>query len=92
MTTVIRDVYYMPDLDGNLLYIFYLAEDPRQKEVVGKGYKKNSLYLLAAMPCLKKQTAYVVNGPSVFLNPKLPLTALASQKMSSEADINIWHH
>ena len=26
MTTVIRDVYYMPDLDGNLLSISYLAE------------------------------------------------------------------
>ena len=66
--------------------------DPRRKEVVGKDYKKNSLYLLAAMPCLEEQTAYVVNGPSVFLDPKLPLTALASRKMSSEADINIWHH
>ena len=91
MTTVIQDVYYMPDLDGNLLSISYLAKFNLEvifgrdscrildrNEAVGKGYKKNSLYLLAAMPCLEEQMAYIVNGPSVFLNPELPLTALAS--------------
>ena len=104
VTTVIRDVYYVPELDGNLLSVSYLAEFNLEvifgrdscrildrNEVVGKGYKKNSLYLLAAMPCLEEQTAYIVNGPLVFLDPELPLTALVSQKMSSEADIDIWH-
>ena len=54
MTTVIRDIYYMPDLDRNLLSISYLAEFNLEvvfgrdscrildrNEVVGKGYKKN---------------------------------------------------
>jgi len=90
-TTVIRDVYYIPDLDGNLLSVSYLAEFNLEvtfgrdscrildgSQVVGKGYKWNSLYLLAATPSLEDQTAYVVNGPSSSLNPELPLTALAS--------------
>ena len=64
-TTVIHDVYYMPDLDGNLLSVSYLAEfdlevifghDSCQilngNQIVGKGYKWNSLYLLAATLCL----------------------------------------
>ena len=91
VTTVIRDVYYVPDLDGNLLSVSYLAKFNLEvvfgrnscqildgNEVVGKGYKKNSLYLLAAMPCLEEQTTYIVNGPSLFLDPELSLTALAS--------------
>jgi len=103
-TTVIRDVYYIPDLDGNLLSVSYLAEFNLEvtfgrdscrildgNQVVGKGYKRNSLYLLAATPCLEDQTAYVVNGPSSSLDPELPLTALASRKTSSEADIDVWH-
>jgi len=40
------------------------------------------------MPFLEDQTAHVVHGPSSFLNPDFPLTALASQKTLSEADIN----
>jgi len=104
-TTVICDIYYVPNLDGNLLSISYLAEFNLEvtfgrnscrildgNQVVGKGYKQNSLYLLAATPCLEDQTAYVVNGPSSSLNPELPLTAFASQKTSSEADIDVWHH
>jgi len=59
--------------------------------VVGKGYKRNSLYLLAATPSLEDQMAYVVNGPSSSLNPELPLMALASRKTSLEADIDVWH-
>ena len=51
-TTIIRDVYYMPDLDENLLSISYLAEFNLEvifghdtcrildgNQVVGKGYK-----------------------------------------------------
>ena len=59
--------------------------------MVGKGYKQNSLYLLAATPSPEDQMAYVVNGPSTSLDPKLPLSALASRKTSSEADIDVWH-
>ena len=103
-TTIIRDVYYVPDLDGNLLSVSYLAEFNLEvtfgcdscrildgNQVVGKGYKQNSLYLLAATPCLEDQTAYVVNGPSSSLDPELPLMALTSRKTSSEADLDIWH-
>jgi len=90
-TTVIRDVYYVPDLDGNLLSVSYLAEFNLEvtfgcdscrildrSQVVGKGYKRNSLYLLAATPSPEDQTAYVVNGPLTSPDPKLPLSALAS--------------
>ena len=103
-TTVIRDIYYMPDLDGNLLSVSYLAEFDLEvtfghdscrildrSQVVGKGYKQNSLYLLAMTPSLEDQTAYVIHGPSSSLDPELPLTAFASQKTSSEADIDVWH-
>ena len=91
VTTIICDVYYVPDLDGNLLSISYLAElnfevtfghDSCQildkNQVVGKGYKQNSLYLLAATPCLENQTTYIVHGPSSSLDPKLPLTVFTS--------------
>ena len=103
-TTIIRDVYYVPDLDGNLLSVSYLAEFNLEvtfgrdscrildgNQVVGKGYKQNSLYLLAATPCLEDQMAHVVQGPSSFLDPELPLTALASRKTSSEASLDVWH-
>ena len=59
--------------------------------MVGKGYKQNSLYLLAAMPCLKDQMAYIVQDPSSFLNPEVPLTVFTSQKTSSAANLDIWH-
>ena len=81
----------MPDLDGNLLSISYLAEFNLEvtfghdscrildkNQVVGKGYKRNSLYLLAATPCLEDQTAYIDHGPSSSLDPKLPLTVFTS--------------
>ena len=103
-TTIIRDIYYVPDLDRNLLSVSYLAgfdlevifgcnscQILNRNQVVGKGYKRNSLYLLAATPCLEDQTAYVINGPLSSLNPKLPLSALTSQKTSSEADLEVWH-
>ena len=102
--TVIRDVYFMPNLDGNLLSVSCLANFNLEvvfsrdsclildgSQLVGKGYKRNSLYMLAAKPCLENQTAYVINGPSSSLDPELPLTALATQKTTSEADIDIWH-
>ena len=91
VTTIIRDVYYVPDLDGNILSVSYLAEFNLEvtfrhdscrildkNQVVGKGYKRNSLYLLAATPCLKDQMAYIFHGPSSSLNPKLPLTVFTS--------------
>jgi len=59
--------------------------------VVGKGYKWNSLYLLAAMPSPEDQTAYVVHGPLTSLNPELPLSALTSRKTLLEADLDVWH-
>ena len=103
-TTIICDVYYVPNLDGNLLSVSYLAEFNLEvifghdscrilngSQIVGKGYKQNSLYLLAATPCLEDQTAYIVTGPASSLNPELPLTVFTSQKMSSKANLDIWH-
>ena len=104
MTTIICDVYFVPNLDGNLLSISYLANFNLEvifsrdlcrildgSQLVGKGYKRNSLFVLAAKPCLENQMAYIVNGPLSSLDPKLPFTALATQKTTSEADIDIWH-
>ena len=90
-TTVIRDIYYVPNLDRNLLSVSYLAKFNLEvtfghdscrildgNQMVGKGYKWNSLYLLAATPSLEDQTTYVVHSPLTSLNPKLPLSALTS--------------
>jgi len=103
-TTVICDIYYVPDLDGNLLSISDLAKFNLEvtfghdscrildrNQMVGKGYKWNSLYLLAATPSLKDQTAYIVHSPLTSLDPELPLSALTSRKTLLEANLDVWH-
>ena len=89
--TVLTDVYHVPELDGNLLSISYLASRNfyatfgpdsctilADNETVAIGYKQDVLYILAATLTLEDQTAYIVHGPSPFLDPSIPLTALAT--------------
>ena len=89
--TVLTDVYHVPELDGNLLSVSYLANrnlyatfGPNSctilsdNETVAIGHKRDALYILAATLSLEDQTAYIVHGPSPFLDPSIPLMALAS--------------
>ena len=99
--TVLTDVYHIPELDENLLSVSYLASRNfyatfgpdsctilADNETVAIRYKRDALYILAATLSLKDQTAYIVHGPSPFLDPSTPLAALATQTTSSRASLD----
>ena len=89
--TVLRDMYHVPEHDGNLLSVSYLTSRNfyatfgpdsctilADNKTVAIGYKQDALYILAATLTLKDQMAYIVHGPSPFLDPSTPLAALAT--------------
>jgi hypothetical protein len=53
-------------------------------------HKRGSLYILAESNC-EVTHAYIMQGPSMTLDPDTPITALTSKTLTSSASLDTWH-
>jgi transposase InsO family protein len=101
--TILQEVYYVPDLNTNLLSVPRLTKQGLQVtfdgstckilangRVAARARKQNSLYILELMP-REMARAYIMQGPSAALNPEASITALTSRTLTSSASLETWH-
>jgi len=101
---ILQGVYFIPNLDGNLLSVPHLTNKgyeasfsqctcmiTQNGSIAAIAERQQSLYMLKGQTCASK-SAYIVEGPSPFLNVEEPITALIACTYSSRAMIETWHH
>lgn len=101
--TILQEVYHVPDLNTNLLSVPRLTKQGLEVtfdgstckilangRVAARARKQDSLYILEILP-RKTARAYVLQGPSVALNPEASITALTSCMLTSSASLSTWH-
>src|SRR5882757_265037 len=88
--TILQEVYYVPDLYGNLLSVLHLTNKgyeasfsqctctiTRNGFVAALARKQESLYILTGRTCLSEGT-HDIEDPSLQSNVKVPLVALTA--------------
>ena len=102
---ILQEVYYVPDLEGNLLSVPRLTNKGFEVtfgqslcaitcngniEALAKRRLGHSLYILKGRTWTH-ESVYIVQGTSPLLNAEEPITALTACTYSLKATIETWH-